>query len=111
MAPLAVAIILFSVSNRADITLHMWPLPGMVEIPMFAVVLTSLALGIIWGGAAAWLAAGKSRRRAREATHRAEQAERDARHAGERISELEVEAKSASGTGSTAVVPASQDAA
>jgi len=111
MAPLAVAIVLFSVSNRTDITLRIWPLPGTIDVPLFAIVLICLGAGIIWGGLAAWLAAGKSRKRAREANRRAEQAERDARFASERVSELEAEAKSAAGASSTAVTTVSQDAA
>ena len=92
IAPLAVFLIVFSVSNRTAITLDVWPLPYTAEIPVFAIVLVCLAAGIVWGGVAAWLAAGTARQCAREATRRAEIAERDVRQLGERISEFKAQA-------------------
>ena len=92
IAPLAVFLIVFSVSNRTAITLDAWPLPYKVELPVFAIVLVCLAAGIVWGGVAAWVAAGKARHRAREATRRAEIAERDARQLEEGFSEFKAKA-------------------
>ena len=62
---------------------------------------------VIWGGVAAWLTAGKARHRARQATHRAEIAERDARQLEEQISDLKAKAVR---TGK-AVAPAPRDVA
>ena len=107
IAPLAVFLIVFSVSNRTAITLDAWPLPYTAEIPVFAIVLVSLAAGVVWGGVAAWLAAGTARQCAREATRRAEIAERDVQQLGERISEFKAKAVR---TGK-AVAPAPRDVA
>ncbi len=75
--PLAIVAIVFAISNRAGATLNLWPLGITVEAPLFILVLGSALVGLIAGGFIAWLSAGSTRRRRREAVHRAEVAERD----------------------------------
>ncbi|MBC8338862.1 MAG: DUF1049 domain-containing protein [Alphaproteobacteria bacterium] len=88
--PLAVAIIVFSVNNRSEVTLDLWPL-GVVTapVPVFAVVLASILAGFLAGGFVAWNSAGRSRRRARAEARRADLAERDLKTAQERIEGLQ----------------------
>jgi len=85
----AVFIALFSLANRTPVELELWPLPFSQSVPVFAVMLACVAIGIFWGGFAAWLSAGKARKRAREATRRAEATEADLRHAEDRSARLE----------------------
>ncbi len=86
-------LVLFSLANRGPVTIDLWPLPLSQQIPMFMLLLGCLAFGILWGGFAAWLAAGKARKRAREANRRADAAELEIRHLEERSARLEKDLK------------------
>jgi uncharacterized integral membrane protein len=70
LVPLALAIVMFAVSNRAAVTLAFDPFgaePPMLSfsMPLFLVLLTALIVGVVVGGAAAWSRQRKWRRRAR----------------------------------------------
>lgn len=72
LVPLALAIAVFAVSNRASVALAFDPLgrePPMfsASVPLYLVLLAALILGVIVGGIAAWSAQRKWRRRARRA--------------------------------------------
>ena len=96
--PLAVLIIVFSVNNRTDVVLDLWPLDMVTApLPVFSVVLTSLLAGFLLGGIIAWLSGGEARKRARRMTRRAEAAERLLAEAGQRIQALEEETGGNSG--------------
>ena len=76
--PLATAIIVFSVNNRADVVLDLWPLDMVTRpLPVFSVVLAGLFAGFLIGGLVAWISGGKARRRARQERQRADRAERE----------------------------------
>ncbi|MFQ5765459.1 MAG: lipopolysaccharide assembly protein LapA domain-containing protein [Rhodospirillales bacterium] len=91
--PLAAAIVVFSVNNRTDVVLDLWPLDMVTApLPVFAVVLASGLAGFIAGGLVAWMSAGKARTRARAEARRAEEAERARATAEERLERLEKEA-------------------
>ena len=108
--PLALVIIIFSLVNRGAVTVDFWPLPAAIDIPLFALILIALMVGILWGGMAAWLAAGRSRKRARELNRRAETAEMEIRHLEERNARLQRDLKNA-GTPADKALPAPADAA
>ena len=63
--PLIVAIVAFATSNRAPVTLDLWPFPFAVEPPAYAVIFGASFVGFLAGGAYAWTSATKKRRRAR----------------------------------------------
>ncbi len=105
LVPVAVIVVVFSVSNRTPVTLDGWPFPYSIEIPVFAVILASLVVGVLWGGAAAWLSAGKSRRRAREQGRRAEAAERETKRLRQQLDALETETEADPGPASGLPVP------
>ncbi len=70
LVPIALAIVLFSVANRAPVPVSLDPIsreaPQIVyQLPLFAVVLASVAAGILIGGLASWIAQGKHRKAAR----------------------------------------------
>ena len=70
LVPLALAIVMFAVANRAPVTLGFDPFgaePPMFAfaVPLFLVLLVALIAGVIVGGAAAWSRQSKWRRRAR----------------------------------------------
>ena len=85
----AVFIVTFSLANRTSIEIDIWPLPIKQQVPLFALLLACVGIGILWGGFAAWLSAGTTRRKTREATRRADAAELKTRHAEDRCSQLE----------------------
>jgi len=88
--PLAASIIVFSVNNRSEIVLDLWPLDAVsVPVPVFAIVLASMLAGFLAGGIVAWISAGRTRRRLRAEARRADLAERDLKTARERIEDLQ----------------------
>jgi uncharacterized integral membrane protein len=69
--PAALAIVLFAVANRQVIRVSFDPFSReapatFVDVPLFAVALAALALGIVLGGIAAWLAQGRHRKAERQ---------------------------------------------
>lgn len=70
LVPVALAIVLFAVANRAPVRVSFDPISRdapvfAFDIPLFAVVLAALAIGVLIGGFASWLAQGKHRKAAR----------------------------------------------
>ena len=63
---------LFALGNRSDITVDFWPVGPAVAMPVFVALVGALYLGFALGAAIAWLAQGRTRKRAREATRRAD---------------------------------------
>lgn len=74
---MTVVAVVFAITNRAPVTLDLWPLGISVGVPLFAVILGSAFVGLLVGAAAAWLSGGAARRRARKAQRRAAELERE----------------------------------
>ncbi len=75
--PLIMVAVVFSIANRELITLDLWPFDLSLQPPLFVVLLASLFLGLLIGGLAAWLSAGRTRRRGRQARRRVAELERE----------------------------------
>jgi uncharacterized integral membrane protein len=72
LIPLAAVIVLLAVANRAAVTISLDPFmderPALtVTQPLFVLLLSTLVVGVIIGGIAAWLRQGRWRRAARRA--------------------------------------------
>jgi uncharacterized integral membrane protein len=67
----------FAVSNRAPISLGLWPLPFLVDLPLYLLVLLLLLVGFVIGVGVAWLAGGRTRRESRRRRRRVEALERE----------------------------------
>ena len=65
LAPVAVIVAVFAVVNRQKVAISFEPLPGAIELPLFAVVFAGAALGFVLGAIGAWWAGRGRRRRAR----------------------------------------------
>ncbi len=85
VVPLAAVIIAFAVANREIVTVSFDPFSSTspayaATLPLFAVILLVLIIGVVVGGVAAWLRQSKWRRSARqlEAENRTLRAELDA---------------------------------
>ena len=90
--PLAAAVIVFSVNNRADVVLDLWPLDMVTQpLPVFSVVLAGLFAGFLIGGLVVWISGGKARRSARREGHRADRAEREIKEAEARLKRQQAE--------------------
>jgi uncharacterized integral membrane protein len=96
VVPLGVVLIAFAVVNRKPVELILDPFGGSqplfsLSAPLFLFLLGAFALGLLVGGAAAWLGQGRWRRMARAQTREA----RDLRRQADRL-EKELEGLHAS---------------
>ncbi len=64
--PLMLAVVVFSLANRGDVSLDLWPFKESITLPLFLPLLGALFVGLLIGGAVAWLSGARHRRRARE---------------------------------------------
>lgn len=92
VTPLAAAVVVFSVNNRGEVVLDLWPLDfAAAPVPLYAVVLAALLAGFLAGGFVAWVSAGKARKRARAESRRADGAEGELTEAKNSIQQLQSE--------------------
>ncbi|MEX2009452.1 MAG: lipopolysaccharide assembly protein LapA domain-containing protein [Dongiaceae bacterium] len=68
--PATAVAVVFAVANRAPASVDFWPLPWVVELPIYLLVLGGLVLGFFIGAGVAWLSAGKRRRQTRRLRER-----------------------------------------
>jgi uncharacterized integral membrane protein len=73
----AVVLVPFAVTNRAPVPLGLWPLPFVLETPVYLLVLLTLLAGFILGAAGAWLAGHRVRRDLRRQRRRVAALERE----------------------------------
>jgi uncharacterized integral membrane protein len=73
----AVLLIPFALSNREPISLAFWPLPFLVDLPLYLLVLLLLFAGFVSGAAVTWTAARRVRRELRRRRRRVETLERE----------------------------------
>jgi lipopolysaccharide assembly protein A len=72
----AVFLVLFAVSNRATVSLALWPLPFLVDLPIYLLFFLSLLIGALIGVSAAWIS-GRRRRELQRRRRRIEALERE----------------------------------
>jgi lipopolysaccharide assembly protein A len=65
-------LIAFAVSNRAAVSLGLWPLPFLIDLPLYLLALLLLLAGFVVGAATAWIAGRRVRRELRRRRRRAE---------------------------------------
>jgi len=69
--------VLIAVSNSQPVQLALWPLPHVVEMPLYLLVVLLLLLGVLAGLGMGWWAGRRHRRRARDASGEAARLERE----------------------------------
>src|SRR6185369_16422251 len=69
--------VLIAVSNRQPVQLALWPLPHLVVLPLYLLVIGVLLLGVLAGLGMGWWAGRHHRRRAREASGEAARLDRE----------------------------------
>lgn len=72
LLPIAVVAVVLAVANRTPVTVSLDPFgrmmsPLSITAPLFAVILLSVTVGVVLGGAAVWWKQGRYRKRARQA--------------------------------------------
>jgi lipopolysaccharide assembly protein A len=98
----AIVLILFAVSNRETISLSLWPLPFLVDLPLYLLFFLSLLIGFLVGGCAAWIAGGRDRGELRRRRRRIQALERELA-----VTQSQLEDRTASMTAPPATRPAS----
>ncbi|MSO69276.1 MAG: LapA family protein [Alphaproteobacteria bacterium] len=73
----ALILIAFSIANRGGITISFAPLPFALDVPLFAVALASLAIGLFAGVIAKTVTGSPNRRQSRARAHRIKALERE----------------------------------
>jgi uncharacterized integral membrane protein len=81
LAPLALAALVFLVSNRSVVRLDLWPLPFILNSPLSIVMMASIFTGFVTGGFVAWASAGAGRQKAQINARRIKILERELDHA------------------------------
>ncbi|MGH6969372.1 MAG: lipopolysaccharide assembly protein LapA domain-containing protein [Stellaceae bacterium] len=76
-APLALVLVVFAVSNRARVSVTLWPFPFEIETWLFLVILLSLLVGLLVGILLAWFTGGAPRRESRARAKRIAALERE----------------------------------
>jgi len=66
----ALILILFAVSNRESVSVGLWPLPDLVQMPLYLVVLGTLLVGFFFGQLVTWIGGWRWRREARRSRDR-----------------------------------------
>lgn len=74
---IAIVLIVFAVSNRGTIALRLWPLPDVVELPLYLIILGCLLVGFLAGELAAWASGRHWRREVRRSARRIAALERE----------------------------------
>ena len=69
--------VLIAVSNPQPVQLTLWPLPHVIVLPLYLLVVTLLLVGVLAGLGMGWWAGRHHRRRAREAGSDAARLERE----------------------------------
>jgi len=95
--PVAIAIVLFVISNRDMVQISFFPLPAPGPVPLFVIGLGGLFVGFLCGGLVAWLSGHRWRRRAREEARALRRAEAENAALKRRLAAAERDTEGASG--------------
>ena len=77
VAVVATALALFTVSNRQAVSLGLWPLPSVLDLPLYLAILAALLIGFVAGALCAWIAGRRGRREGRRRGRRIAALERE----------------------------------
>lgn len=94
LVPLAIVVIAFAMANRQSVSVSFDPFSATepaaaATLPLFALIILLLIIGVVVGGAATWLRQGEWRQRARRL-------EREVRELRAKVDVLEAEARAPS---------------
>jgi uncharacterized integral membrane protein len=87
-APIAIAVVLFAVVNRAPVALSLWPFPWEIEAPLFLFTLGAIVFGFLFGAVVTWVSGGTARQKLRAAQRELAQAQGELARARSEMTEL-----------------------
>jgi len=93
--PIAVVLISFAVTNRDIVTVGLWPLPFVLDLPLYLLVLGALVVGFLFGGVLAWAGGSRHRSLARRRADRIDRLTAEVRRLRARQAEADEQAKRA----------------
>ncbi len=96
LALLAIIVITLSVGNKDVVTFSLFPLPFVMDIPLYLLILGGALIGLVLGAFRTWLSDGKLRRELRELKRENLKLEGDLGRLNANLKEKEQEAQSAS---------------
>jgi len=73
----AAVLVPFAIANRTTVSLGLWPLPFLLEAPVYLLLLLTLLAGFFIGAGCVWIAGHWSRRELRRRRRRMEALERE----------------------------------
>jgi uncharacterized integral membrane protein len=94
LPPAAILLIAFAIANRTPVRVSLDPLPLELHPPLFIIVILAIALGIVIGGSATWLAQRKWRRLARERRRANESLQRELGQRTAQVAQVALPARS-----------------
>lgn len=74
--PLGLIVIVLAVANRHMVELHLWPLPWIIDMPLYVLLLAAFTIGVLAGGVAVWT--GRIKRQYRQRWKAAQSSEKPA---------------------------------
>lgn len=77
VAVVAVVLALFTVTNRAAVSLGLWPLPFALDLPLYLAIFAALLIGFVAGTLCVWLTGRSARRESRRRSRRIAALERE----------------------------------
>ena len=67
---IGIVLAVFAVANRGTLALELWPLPWLLELPVYLAILGALLLGILIGAFMVWIGGQRRRRELRRQRRR-----------------------------------------
>ena len=95
--PITILVLVFAIANRHSAPVDLWPLPFVKEIPLFMLVLVSLLVGIMVGGAVSWISGGVTRKKTRQTLFQLERCERDLEQVRGKLAKAEAQSRENAG--------------
>ena len=89
MIVVAVFLVLFTISNRPEIAVELWPLPYTLELPLYLILLVSAFIGFMAGVIITFFSSGPTRKNFRKAERRAGDLEKELKKLKDDILKLE----------------------
>lgn len=77
VALVAVVLALFAVTNREAASLGLWPLPYVLDLPLYLAIIAAMLIGFVAGALCVWIAGRHGRREGRRRGRRIAALERE----------------------------------
>ncbi len=104
--PLTLVVLAFSVANRQEVTIDLWPLERSETLPLYLLVLAAILIGFILGALGMWMRDGRVREKARRYHFKADSLERELAQSKQRQAQAEAKVEEAAKVSAGVALPA-----